>query len=163
MNKVYAGIGSRQTPPHILKKMTLYGAEMASKGFYLRSGNAQGADQAFALGANSVDPGKVLLYLPWKRYEEQAIVEGNHYFFNPHNQFEDAAIKLVKELHPAPEKLSQGALKLHSRNVAILLGNRLDRPVELVVYWSPKGEAIGGTGMGLRIAKKFGIPTLFLE
>lgn len=43
----YTGIGSRQTPPEILKMMTKIATQLESKGWVLRSGGAEGADEAF--------------------------------------------------------------------------------------------------------------------
>ncbi len=48
--KVYAGIGSRETPPHVIRLMGRIAERLACEGWTLRSGNAPGADQAFGLG-----------------------------------------------------------------------------------------------------------------
>ena len=69
---------------------------------------------------------------------------------------------IAAPLHPAWERCSPAVRKLHARNVAILLGDGLDRPVDAVVAWSERGEAVGGTGMGIRIAEDRGIPVLNL-
>ena len=61
----YAGIGSRQTPGHILSAMEQLGKSLAEQGWVLRTGNCQGADQAFQRGANTVNPKLVELFLPW--------------------------------------------------------------------------------------------------
>ena len=45
------GIGSRETPPKVLADMDYIAAELASKGWRLRSGGARGADGAFGNGA----------------------------------------------------------------------------------------------------------------
>ena len=51
----------------------------------------------------------------------------------------------------------------HARNAGLLLGARLDRPVDAVVCWTCDGGAVtGGTGMGIRIAEAHGIPVLNL-
>ena len=39
MSKIYAGIGSRETPPHICDMMTLIASRLESMGFLLRSGD----------------------------------------------------------------------------------------------------------------------------
>ena len=52
---------------------------------------------------------------------------------------------------------------MHARNAGILLGVRLDRPVDAVVCWTCDGGTVtGGTGMGIRIAGAHGIPVLNL-
>ena len=47
----YTGIGSRKTPPEILRIMEALAEALALKGWTLRSGGARGADQAFEAGA----------------------------------------------------------------------------------------------------------------
>jgi predicted Rossmann fold nucleotide-binding protein DprA/Smf involved in DNA uptake len=43
----YAGIGSRQTPPDVLRRMTRYAQRLQELGWVLRSGGAAGADTTF--------------------------------------------------------------------------------------------------------------------
>ena len=69
---------------------------------------------------------------------------------------------IAARLHPAWHRCSPAARKLHARNVNILLGAALDRPVDAVVAWTRDGAVTGGTGMGLRIAAAYGIPILNL-
>lgn len=62
-NLVYAGVGSRSTPPSILKLMHAFAKLVAGKGdWILRSGGAIGADLAFELGCNE-EGGKKEIYL----------------------------------------------------------------------------------------------------
>ena len=49
-NMVYAGIGSRQTPPNVQNIMRQVAKELEKKGYKLRSGHAKGADLAFEQG-----------------------------------------------------------------------------------------------------------------
>jgi len=44
---IYAGVGSRETPPEMLKKMTAISKKLAAQGYVLQSGGAIGADMAF--------------------------------------------------------------------------------------------------------------------
>jgi hypothetical protein len=150
--KVYAGIGSRSTPSHILAIMQEIGRSMARLGWVLRSGNCVGADQTFQRGANQVDPKLVELYLPWRGYEAEHIAVGNG-VYTPGS----LAYRIAAEYHPAWEKCSQGARAMHARNVQIVLGAELDRPVDLVICWTPGGKAVGGTAMGMRLAQAYGI------
>ena len=48
---LYTGIGSRETPHHILTLMTEIANILDNIGYTLRSGGADGADTAFALGS----------------------------------------------------------------------------------------------------------------
>jgi hypothetical protein len=39
-----------------------------------------------------------------------------------------------------------------------MLGSDLKSPVNMVVCWTPRGEATGGTGQAIRMARHYGIP-----
>jgi len=44
----------------------------------------------------------------------------------------------------------------------IILGLELDKPVDLVICWTPDAEVVGGTGVGLKLAKSREIPIINL-
>ena len=153
MQKIYAGIGSRQTPSHILRQMEVIATILALQGFVLRSGNCQGADQAFQRGANAVNPKLVELFLHWPGYEGESIAKGN-VVYTPCRKAYDIAAKYQR----AWVICSQGAKAMHARNVQIILGVELDQPVWQVICWTPRGKAVGGTAMGIFLALAYGIP-----
>lgn len=157
MSKYYwAGIGSRETPPEILKMMTQIGYLLGVSGGVCKTGAALGADQSFAEGAYIA--GDVVLLLPWSTYEKEWV--GNHHraivrVLVP--QTHTAAMESVN-LHPAiiaGRTLSQAVVKLHARNYLIIEG------CKFVVCWAPldaQGNPKGGTGQGCKIAEAKGIP-----
>ena len=151
---IYAGIGSRKTPPSVLKLMQRTAYCMAIQGHELRTGACKGADQAFAEGAVSGN-GKVTLCLPWRDYEKEwvswmlAKYRCNVEILDTGIDIE--AFESVKKYHPAYNKLSNGVKKLHARNYLIMNG------VEAVICWTPSGQVVGGTGQALRIAIDRGI------
>lgn len=129
--KFYAGIGSRTTPEDILAKMSGIAIALdarAGSDFTLRSGGAKGADTAFAKGA------------------KRSII------LRPHHATE-AAIEMASKYHPAWHNCNDYVRKLHGRNAQIILGENLDSPVLFVLCWTPKGNEVGGTALGIRIAK----------
>ena len=65
---LYAGIGSRETPPDILLKMVKIGCHLAKMGWTLRSGGAPGADSAFEKGCD-LGGGDKQIFLPWKGFQ----------------------------------------------------------------------------------------------
>jgi hypothetical protein len=160
---VYAGIGSRQTPDHVLTMMSTLGSYLAGLGWTLRTGGAQGADQAFQRGAASAR-GDIELYLPWDSFEVDVLVP----LLTPETVIlpepTHEAWVLASEHHPIWERLKQGAQKLHSRNCHQVLGRDLDKPVDALICWTPDGSVdgagwkTGGTGMALRIARANGSP-----
>lgn len=152
---VYAGIGSRRTPPHILSDMTRIAEWLRRTGWHLNSGGADGADRAFADGAT---PDTRTLYLPWPGYNGHAGPDCR--LLSPAER--TACQGLAAELHPAWERCSRGARALHARNAAIVLGPGLNRPVHAAICFTPRGETVGGTGMGMRMAERAGVPVLNL-
>ncbi|MCY4583119.1 MAG: macro domain-containing protein [Chloroflexi bacterium] len=128
---------------------------LALKGWHLSSGGAQGADSAFARGAPQ-DSRSV--YLPWKDYNHLA----DPSCIPLTSSQLSACMDVARPLHPAWNRCSPTARKLHARNAAILLGADLHRPVNAVIAWTKGGAVTGGTGMALRIAEQYDIPTFNL-
>ena len=73
-----------------------------------------------------------------------------------------SCMEIAADLHPAWDRCSRTVRKLHARNVALLLSETLDRPVDAAVCWTAGGLVTGCTGMGIRIARAHGIPVLNL-
>lgn len=147
--RVYAGIGSRETPAAILALMRGIARELAARGFVLRSGGADGADSAFEAGAGAACE----IFLPWRGFNGRR---------GPTTRVLDpldARVRAVAaEHHPAWQRLSRGAMLLHSRNVAQVLGGALDSPAAFVICWTRDAAGGGGTGQALRVARAYGVP-----
>ena len=152
---IYAGIGARATPRAVLDDMTTMADWLARTGWRLASGGADGADTAFAKGA-PID--RRTLFLPWRGYNGHRAADTRVLS----RSVLPACMEIAARLHPAWSRCSDGARKLHARNVLVLLGPALDRPVDAVVAWTPDAAVTGGTGMALRIAAERGIPILNL-
>ena len=141
MTKLYAGIGSRETPEWALRTMTKIGATLDKRGWALRSGAAKGADQAFEVHATKKEIFTAYSKIPAKAYE------------------------MAEEFHPAWWACKDFARKLHARNGMIIFGQDMDTPVDMIVCWTKDGGATGGTGQALRIAAHYNLPVfnLFFE
>ena len=157
--KVYTGIGSRKTPNNILEYMADFSQAMTSNGMTLRSGGAAGADTAFETGSKRNE-----IYIPWGNFNDRtnAIVASDLLNF-------DEAMTIASEVHPAWNNCSNGAKKLHARNVYQILGKDLDSPSDLVICWTPDGangykkkvtSKTGGTGTAITLAKICSVPVL---
>ncbi len=151
----YAGIGARATPPAVLADMRVMAEWLARTGWHLASGGAAGADSAFASGAPA---GRRTLFLPWPGYNG---CRGPDCRVLTPSQL-SACLEIAAGLHPAWDRCSSGARKMHARNAAILLSASLDHPVDAVIAWTAGGRVEGGTGMAIRIAEASGIPVLNL-
>jgi hypothetical protein len=159
----YAGVGSRNTPEDIQLLMEQLANMLREDGFILRTGHAPGADQAFERGAG----GQAQIFLPWHTFEqdadfsasrdpETAAVTYPEIFDGPQEQ----AVDFVERLHPNWGNLSQGAKKLHARNVHQIIGPNvaLPTPVEFVICWTLDAAVVGGTATAIRLAEERNIP-----
>lgn len=144
--KVYAGIGSRETPVHVLATMRAVAKHLAGLGWTLRSGGADGADSAFEDGARDVG-GECEIWLPWPGFN------GRTSTLLPSPE----AFTLASEHHPAWARLGRGPRALHARNGHQVLGRDLASPVDFIVCWTKDGKRGGGTGQALRLAAAQGI------
>lgn len=153
MKKV-ATIGSRSTPGPILTLMENIGAYLVSNGYIISTGNAKGADQAFARGANRVNPKLVRLYLPWPSYEIENIVPYNEVI--PYQ--EESWLTEAAKYHPKWSTLKDSVKKLHARNVGIVKG-----ACQIIAFPNNNKIGGGGTGMGLRLAEAYSIPLIDLS
>lgn len=147
---IVTGIGSRKTPPEVLKDMQRIGEWCKEQRVPLRSGHADGADWAFEQGAQEL----CIAYIPWASFNQHLHSRARKVLYKP----TDESRALVAQVHPAPHKLSQGTWKLHGRNTWQILGSTLDKPSQAVVCWTPKGEVVGGTATAIRLAQERGIP-----
>lgn len=156
----YAGIGSRQTPEPVLQAMTQLARVLARKGFTLRSGHAQGADQAFEEGCN-IENGSCEIFLPWRGFEGS-----DSDFASPTPE----AVFLAETVHKAYKYVSHGAQKLIARNMHQILGRDLKQPSRFVLCWTPDGcineetytKQTGGTGSAIALASRNNIPVFNL-
>lgn len=149
-----ACIGSRDLTPEQLELCREIGRGVVSKGFELHSGNAVGADQAYARGGNEVNPEMVHLHLPWRGFNRKAIEAGNHAHVYPFDGMR-FYVDIAAECHPKWDYLRDYVKKLHARNVSILMPQR--QAVGVCVAWPSQRLGGGGTGQGMRIAKAKGI------
>jgi len=138
--KTYAGVGSRRTPEERI------GRRLAELGWTLRTGGAEGADQAFERGARA-GGGAVEIFLPWPGFSGYK----NGRLERPGAE----AIRVASSLHPAWE--------LIARNSHQVLGAGMDDPVAVVICWTPDGAEAGGTGQAIRPASRLGVPVVNLK
>ena len=158
MNTIYyTGIGSRQTPATILEPMENIAYLLAKRGYVLRSGGADGADSAFERGCDKAG-GPKDIYIPWKNFNNRGW--GADAGIVPDLE---AAREIVMHTHPAPHRLTQGAMKLHSRNPYQILGEGLANPSAFVIAYTEGGKLKGGTATAIRLAQEYGIPVYNLS
>jgi hypothetical protein len=136
--------------------MTAFGAFAHQNGWWIRSGHADGADYAFEEGAGR----SCIVYLPWWGFNEQKPLHGTPRI---KEEVDQRALAIVRKHEPYVDELNKPMQLIKCRNVYQILGENLDRPVQVVICWTKGGAAIGGTGLAMKIASDKNIPVLNLE
>jgi hypothetical protein len=162
----YAGIGSRETPKHILDIMSHIAGYLALEGWTLRSGHADGADKAFEQGLEIMElqlpEAHKEIYLPWKGFN------GSTSRLHPElYPFSGQEMSMAANVHPNWRACSPSAQRLHTRNVRQILGleaihGPIVTPAKFVVCWTEGGKMKGGTSQAIRIADSCDIPVINL-
>lgn len=161
----YAGIGSRKTSDQTLDLMRRIAFHLATQGWTLRSGGAEGADTAFELGATQAG-GKTEIFVPRAGFfgRSDAIAANR---LPAHQE----ALRIAEAHHRNWAALSPTVRQLMARNVHQILGMELSSPVRFVLCWAPcpvvdaegiVSEVRGGTGQAVRIAYTYGVPVFHL-
>jgi len=129
----YAGVGPRATPWAVMCAIKTVGIQLCQRGLILRSGNAIGADKAFA---HNVPPNMKEIF----HAQDANIV----------------ALHMAAQFHPQWHHLSNYVKRLMARNCQILFGRNLDDPVSFVIsFYQDKSK--GGTGHTIRVAEYYGV------
>lgn len=152
--KYYAGIGPRKTPADVQSVMTDIARQLVPTGWCLRSGHAEGADQAFERGATNRQ-----IFLPWEGFNNGYSNGRNMAFMEP----SPIQWGLAQKYHPAWDRCSPAAQRLLARNVPIILGEFFEDPVTCVITWLPTPTYQGGTRHALNIADDYKIPVFDLN
>lgn len=152
---VYAGVGSRETPPEVRSVMTETAAALASLGWTLRSGNAIGADLAFERGAPVSQQES---YLPWPK---DGVPHGIVNITPEHT-------RLMRSVYVSPHGepwnpgMKRATTLLMTRNGNQVFGQDFTEPSDVVICWTPGGEDKGGTRQAIALARLVSIPILNL-
>ena len=136
-NKLYTGVGSRETPVEICELFTKIAEQLESFGYTLRSGGAKGADMAFEQGVTNL---KEIYTIDLK---------------NPpcHEAF-----KIAYKIRGSFIGLNMFGRLAHARNVYQVLGEDLQTPSDFLVCWTKNGTPRGGTRTAILLAKESNIP-----
>lgn len=167
----FAFIGSRDlSKPEFAqyaKKFYQLAYRCAELGIGLRSGGANGADviaeeayrDAIQNGVASED--QIQIFVPWKPF--QAVRGVNNPLHHLHILPSDPVLikqaeDMVRKIHPAPDRLKPGAMKLHSRNMNQVFGLDLNTPITANICWTEGGIKKGGTASAITLCENNGIP-----
>lgn len=147
-DKIYAGIGNREIPLSAFQELNKLARNFDKQGFLLRSGGAMGSDTAFQNGSEHH-----IIY----KTDETIIHNGTDITIEQSICNNKELRRIAKEHYPFWDNSPPGTRDLMTRNVAILLGPNVDSKARMVVCYC-RDEDSGGTAMGIRVAKEYGIP-----
>lgn len=149
---IIACIGSRKITEKQKKICIAIGYFLAKLGHSINSGNAEGADCHFAIGANAINPELVNLYLTDKNHNPQFVQLGNSlYYENQFPEWEELA-----KIHPKYNSLKPYVKKLMNRNAGIILN------CDLCIAM-PNEKVTGGTAHSMKIAQSLNKPIINLN
>ena len=143
--KIYAGIGNRNAPEHVLMTCKDVSITLSLLGYTCRSGGAIRCDRAFSSGSNSNE------------------------IFLPNSEIPDIAFTIASRYHQHWFTLKPFTKRLMARNALIILGKDLKTPVDFVVCYTHDGcetydeylnGKISGTGLAIAIADSYKIPVI---
>lgn len=156
MNKVYAGVGSRETPLMFQAVMRDLAFNLANENVTLRSGAAMGADSAFESGCDAAGGSKEIFVIPDR---PGAYVHPDHIRATSCENYIDC-LKIAMKVHPNWHSMGSWGRGQHARNVMQVLGEDLRTPADFLVCWAPvNGDSItGGTRTAWEVAKMHNVP-----
>lgn len=171
--------GSREITHEVSEKMENIAKILVTTlpNLIVRSGNADGADVAWAKGVNSVAPERLELFVPQKKVPKKNIVPGNRVItisdINP--DFWEYARNLSCDNYLSPNgkrsgKAAWDRVKTYMQDYLIRdvfkvtgvpLGKEKSIQVHIaLLYINEKKKSGGGTGHTMRICKSLGVPVV---
>lgn len=141
-----------------------------------RSGNASGADQAFATGVMEVAPGRMEIIAPYENHrkkqrnplaaytspeslspEELAIIQAMTIAATPANK------RLMKWYERGGKLGSQAACLIRDTMKVAGMKDSHAVPIAALFYVDPKEPEAGGTGHTIRVCRNANIPVIFQD
>ena len=155
MNKTYTGIGSRDCTPEGFFMAEVLAFKLALAGFRLKTGAAEGIDEAFTKGARR-GQGAIDTYIPWKGYNGSP---------SPLFGVNEEALKMASTTHPSWSSMSLAHQKHLGCAAHQVLGPDLATPSAFTLCWTPDGcdsestrtGRTRGTASGIIISERNGI------
>ncbi len=168
MKKYYAGIGSRKLPEAAEKLCIEYAYKLGVLGYVLRSGGADGADDAFETTC-IYNGSEADIFLPRAGFNgitDERVAAVNYILPDSDQMITSRQIMKETGIIPWWDRMDQSSKEFHSRNVNQVMGRYdSDEPVvDLVVYYAPheNGQPKGGTRTAVMLAKTLDKPVFNL-
>jgi hypothetical protein len=168
--------GRRVISKELAESARITAAQLARKFPQLkfRSGNANGADEAFAAGVLEVDPTRLQIIAPNANHRKRYRHPDAHY--ESPESLSPAELESVKDLTQTASPASKGLMKCYEKGgklgsqAACLIRDtmkvtgipgKLPPPTAAIFSIDPSNPEAGGTGHTIRVCRNAGVPTVF--
>lgn len=158
---IVTGIGTRNPPitQELSDIMLIFCNWASERGYTLRSGGAIGMDSWF----ERLWYGPKEIFIPsatfspdggstWRCHGVSSAIYVEHSYTNAR------AVKIAREIHPAWNAMSRRGKELHTRNVYQVLGEYLDNPSDIIIYYAKMDNecksVVGGTRTAVELARR---------
>ncbi|MCK9429366.1 MAG: hypothetical protein M0R17_05140 [Candidatus Omnitrophica bacterium] len=137
--------------------MTEIGMYFGRNNITLRSGGASGADMAFELGCATIK-GPKQIFFPWRKFNGRDSYECNNMCLSDKLlNIKSATAYAIKVWSLRNMPVSWNSLKdttklMMIRNSFQIMGPLMNSPTDLVICYTPDGQASGGTGQAIAMA-----------
>jgi len=157
LNKYATIIGSRHITNQEKELLEQISFNLIRKGYVLRSGGADGSDSVVNYFNN------VEIIIPWDNFNN-LYHDGKRIFSLKKLPDQIKAKERAMSIHPAADRLSDGAKMLHTRNIYQVIGPQGAAGIksDIVIYCADEGDdghPKGGTRTAVVYAKQLGILT----
>ena len=157
LNKYATIIGSRDITDQEKELLEQISFNLIRKGYILRSGGDDGSDSVVNYFNN------VEIIIPWDNFNG-LYHDGKRIFSLKNLPDQIKAKERAMSIHPAPDRLSDGAKMLHTRNIYQVIGPQgaAGTKSNIVIYCADEGEdghPKGGTRTAVVYAKQLEVPT----
>lgn len=177
-------VGSRKAPRDACDLLRRFAYQVARRRAVTRTGDAIGADDAAYTGVRQLilvegiegdeatRLARVYMAADISRHSYGGIQHTHmdnrsfyHCISGPRLPRWRSARLIAADIHPVWDKLDQMSKSLHARNIFQDLGDNLDSPSDLLVFWAEpeSGQFVaGGTNTAVQCAIEHGIPRINL-
>lgn len=171
--------GTRNLPSSDVDVLVNFAARLASlyPHMLFRTGNAKGADEAFAKGVKAVDPSRLQYVLPYARHRQKEIDATSLQvaFTDMPDAVEDRIARytaqssphygdLVANRHAGPQREAKARYLLRDTMKVVGVAEIALHPATAAIFYvNPEDPMKGGTGHTIRVCQKQKVPVAFQD
>lgn len=168
--------GKRNIPTEYAEKAMQLTEKLAKEfpALIFRSGNAEGADQAFTEGVKRIYPSRIQIIAPYRGHRKKEMITGAKYLYPEDLSIieEDEVIYQTIQATPKNESMIRNRQKNSTlaakskylvRDTMKVVGytEAFTKPAAAIFYVNLDDIESGGTGHTIRVCRNYNIPCIF--